>query len=499
MSMIQKNIVGIEFNDGFIRFTEVAFGVGGEGRLVRCGSIDRGSLDDSSLSDELKKSLASAGCIATNAAISLPDKHFFQKSLSIPKLSRKDMNSYVTKEARKGLNLTVGDFFVDSAQVGESSSQGVKKIDVNLLACRKEIVLRFCAIVAGAGLVPIGLIPYSTSMLKVMNNMDGDEADGPIALIYLGENTANVVIADGDHIIFSRVLHTAPFRDQTTPAEERESHLDKIVSETRRTLLYCKKDILGRDVGGVRLAGDGVMGDEIINTFRANLDVEVSPWSLEEQSTRWQSGDGGHGTSLFAVGAAVSAIDKRGLQLVPGHLRRRKMSARAYRLCASLVFLFLAGGIISFLVQRTTVESLRGLYNSSVAAISSVAVEPTENSADDTYHATAGELEMQRKLLYHFASRSPNFQRVLKELASSMPDRGYLKKVLISREGEQGQWSVVIDGSMRSSSTLARVDDFANLVNNLESNEGFQEVSVTPIDSGRFRKNPNFHIQLSLR
>lgn len=145
---------------------------------------------DTDLVTLIKNALAEAGVGSRNAAISIPTATSFITTISLPLLSRKEIEQAVPYEARKYIPIPVSEVVLDWEILPSEAEE--KKTDVLLVAVPKEIIEKFKRVGELSGLTLRTLEVETFSELRSL--IDRDPA--PTAIINLGHQSTTLACAD---------------------------------------------------------------------------------------------------------------------------------------------------------------------------------------------------------------------------------------------------------------------------------------------------------------
>ena len=496
--MIKKNYIGIEFTKDKVRLIETEPLQNGRDRVLHFKEVEYGRISDVEISIEIKKALEGGGFGADTACVVLPDNNFIQKTVYVPKLSKKDLNKYILREVKKGLNLSEKEVAFDYIVLNESIEFGVKKLKVSALGAPKSIVARYTDIIKEAGLKTDVVLPLSLAMQKIMMAGNGDAGEIPVSLIYLGREHTIINVVNGEEVLFSRSLNigigkrddaaednvqelsadgfnTVVF-DPVLPVNTKikDPNLVKAIQEIKRTLLYCKKEITGRNVAFALLAAHDGISDDTLNAFREMLEIEVTPWDMSQALTGKDVKP--DVSCIFAIGAIMSARGERRFRLVPHHMTDQKTRTLMYRLAVYLIILFFLGGGLSFAIQKMTLSDL-SLFRADMEKRIDKGIEAVKLSA--RYKKMARAARIKKQVLNTLRARQPDIQRIFKKISVVMPEGAFLKHLNLSMEG--GRWSVSMKVKTEKTNNVEDIKTFAELIRHMERSKSFYGIRFSPI------------------
>ncbi len=470
------------FSEVDIRLMDCVFKAKGDYSVRQWTEIPRLGKSDIELVIDLKACLAEWKIAHKNVALTLPDSDFLLKTTTLPKISRQDIKKYLDREVAKDLGLPVKECLYDSLASNEREVFGVKKIDLTVLAAPRTLILRYAGIVMDVGLTPLLIAPSSMAMFHLMSPVAAS-LSGPIALIYLGANRTTITIADGNHVVFNRRLNLSLFTDST---DTTDPAFKDAVREIKRTLLYCKKDVIGQDVVQVITAAAVPLSETQIALLREKLDIEVLPWSLknhitvhtgvdetvEERTEKMAEG------YLFALGAGACAEEDIPLQILPWSLKWKRYEGRVLQIASVLLLFFFFGGLWNHVIQKEHLEAITVL---TVEREDRMALAEAAREAEASRISARQVLEARQAILSRFRERRPDFQALFQTLSQGIPGAARFDAVKVARE--TGQWTVSLNGKTFGKESLDQVAVFAGLAKNLQKSGRFQALVFQPVES----------------
>lgn len=481
--LLNQKKIGVVFSEADVRLVDCVFAPDGTYRLLRLGKIERRNKNDTELAVGIRALMAEKSIPNHPASMTLPDQDFIHERFFAPKLPKGDIRKMIVREAKKRLNLAEKDILLDY-RIGKTSEEfGVKKTEVCYLAAPRSHIVRHAEILMAAGLTPEGVVPSSMAMFHLMS-IGMQAAKGPVSFIYLGENRSTIAVAEQDHIVFTRRLTLSPFESSPPFSEGDETEdspsFDDAVREIKRTLLYCKKEIIGQDVSKVLIAAARPLSPERVKGLQGKLGVEtLSPWHFEDHAAGGEDGQKGQIEKgyLFALGAAASAARKERLHLLPRSLKMKRYETLFSRIAASLLIFFLTGSLWGYFSQREKLHSLKMLAEHETAPVLAEEFRPEtlERRVEEQ-----GEMRARHEILSVFWHRRPPLQRFFQVLSQAMPAETYLLEAKIKQE--KGAWVVLLNGKTFGRRGFDRVAAFSKWVDQLEASSLFEELVFSPLE-----------------
>jgi len=495
--MLRMNqIVGLVFSEVDVRLVDCVFSAKGDHSIRQWAEISRQGMNDVALAMRLKDVLSEKQVLSKNAALTLPDSGFLLKTVSLPKISRKDIKKYLEREVSKGLALPARECFYDFLISNERESSGLKKIDLSVLAAPRTTILRYAGIIMEAGLTPAFIGPSSMAMLHLMT-LNAPPVSGPFALIYLGATKTTITIADGDHVVFTRRLNLSPFTKGLSERESRgDTAFDDALREIKRTLLYCKKDVIGQEVLRLIAAAAVPLSEAQLSLLREKLNVEVLPWRMNrpEQDASEEAREKMSEGYLFALGAGVCAAEGSPLQILPWSLKWKSYEGRALALASIILLAFLIGGLWACAIQKAHLMEAQTLALKREAQL---AEAQAAREAEEARITARHELKIRQEILSRLMKRRPDFQHLFQALSRGMPDEARFDSVVIKQENRE--WVASLKGRTFWEENIEQVEVFADLAANLQRSGQFGELAFHPVESRPELSNSGMPFELKVK
>lgn len=183
------------------------------------GAIRDGHIaNPSQVAQALSEALAQCGTQLRHAALALPSGLVIRKVLSVPDdLSDEELESQVEADAEDNLPFSLDELRLDFAVVGPSAGeQG--KIDIMLVAARKEKINERLSLVEAAGLRPVAVDVESQALLEAvalhdwnasgrkLAAADGSAEQSDYALVQLGHDASQYSVIRAGQLVFEREL-----------------------------------------------------------------------------------------------------------------------------------------------------------------------------------------------------------------------------------------------------------------------------------------------------
>jgi Tfp pilus assembly protein PilN len=251
-------ITVIEIGPG--RLSAVVARMNGRGpEIVRQGSAELPALEPAAVRSALEKCGGAAG----RTVLLVPRGQVVLRELELPEGKPEELVAMVRFQVEREVPIPIDQVRYSFVETGRADG----KVRVQVAAAPSEAIEGALAAVEGAGVRVGGAYVSSFGLLSLWK--DG----GPAALVEVSAGEAEILVADGGRMEFSR---TAPLP---------EGPLDEALGlEIDRTILAWAARSPGREVGRVILAGEGIAAGELAEKLRRRLSREVflaGPGDLE--------------------------------------------------------------------------------------------------------------------------------------------------------------------------------------------------------------------------
>jgi len=130
------------------------------------------------------------------------------RRISLPSMPKKDLHEAVRWEARKFISFPPEKAIVEFQVLGEVIEEGVKKLDLLLVAAEGEFIENQLSAVRETGLVPVGISTIPHALWHCMQTIP-EAKKGAAALIDIGAEKTSISIVKDNRLQFTREISTA--------------------------------------------------------------------------------------------------------------------------------------------------------------------------------------------------------------------------------------------------------------------------------------------------
>ncbi|GAA4160381.1 type IV pilus assembly protein PilM [Gryllotalpicola daejeonensis] len=208
------SVVGVDIGSTMLRAVEVEDPAKPRPTVVRVhevplpeGAANRGEvLEPNTVAQSLKLLWAGAKFKSKDVVLGVGNQRVLARDFQVPKMSLARIRESLPFEAQDLLPVPVADALLDFYPVAEVPGEQGPMVNGLLIAAVKEVVLGNVKATDLAGLraVDVDVIPFALSRVLISRQ----ESRGTVALIDIGANTTNVVVAKEGAPQFVRIIPT---------------------------------------------------------------------------------------------------------------------------------------------------------------------------------------------------------------------------------------------------------------------------------------------------
>lgn len=207
----KKKVAGLDIGDHSIKFAEIKK-VGHGYELVQFAILPtpqeakagESIADHLSLAPALNKLMDMYKRKLPKVALALSGNSVLIRHFILPPMPEDEMAEAVKFEVEANLPIPISELVVDFIKVGEVEEGALKRIEVMVVAVRKEIVNRFAQTVSTTGLEPVRMDIEPLALLRTLGLCEDIENLGSFAIVNIGSNSTNISIFENTTLRFSR-------------------------------------------------------------------------------------------------------------------------------------------------------------------------------------------------------------------------------------------------------------------------------------------------------
>jgi len=268
--MAHKGLFGLDVGSNTVKLVQLKKTRKGY-RLVKFGVkpldpeliVDGSIVDSGRVAATVKELVAEQGVTEKNVAFSVSGHSVIVKKVVLPAMTEDDLAETIKWEAEQYIPFDINDVNIDFQILGPATPDtpgGAEKMEVLLVAVKKDKITEYTNMVAEAGLSPV-IVDVDVFSLENMYATNYDVTpDEVVALVNIGASGTNMNILSGGAFSFTRDI--AIGGNKCNEAIQRDFHLQH--DEAERALRF--ETVEGVDPEAVR---------GMIRHFNAEIATEV--------------------------------------------------------------------------------------------------------------------------------------------------------------------------------------------------------------------------------
>lgn len=280
-------------------------------------------------------------------ALSVAGSSVILKRLSLPEMTRQELDESLLWEAEQYIPFDIKDVFVDAVIMEPRAGQG--QMDVLMAAAKKDIVNEYFSVAAEAGLKPVAVEPGIINLLNLfkMNYPSYSLRGSPaVVIIDVGANSTNVGILAGGSAAFTRDIGTGSAvltmelqrhfnigwedaerfkKDAEDPDKVNDPDFDhvkdtdkvaervmgQLITEIQRSLDFYVATSIKADISRIFLTGGGSVNHHLIRELERRMEAPVELFNpVKNLGTNPEEFPKEDGSSwALAIGLAVYGLE----------------------------------------------------------------------------------------------------------------------------------------------------------------------------------------------
>lgn len=254
--------------------------------------------------ERLREVMREAGVKDTESAIAISGSSLIIKRLSLPEMTRAELDESILWEAEQYIPFDIKDVNVDAQILNPRAGQG--QMDVLMVAAKKDVVNEYVSVAMEAGLKPAVVDVAIFAALNMFEVNYAVPADQTSALLNVGANSINVGVISGGAVAFTRDIGVggAQLTDEiqrhfnvsheeaeafktgaesslssSTIAREVNKIADRVcdtmVTEVQRSLDFFVATSVKADIQRIYLTGGSAQLPALIRALERRMEVQV--------------------------------------------------------------------------------------------------------------------------------------------------------------------------------------------------------------------------------
>ena len=206
----KKDIVGVDIGSSAVKLVQLRQIKGGY-QLAHVGIlplpaeaiVDNTLMDSSSIVETVKNLLGSLNVKAKEAVCSISGNSVIIRKISLPVMPVEELEDQIHWEAEQYIPFDINDVNVDF-EILSPDDQDPSKMNVLLVASKKDIINDYLAVFAEAGLKLVVVDVDSFAVQNAYETNYPDEGNEVVALVNIGASIINLNIVRGGYSLFTR-------------------------------------------------------------------------------------------------------------------------------------------------------------------------------------------------------------------------------------------------------------------------------------------------------
>lgn len=160
------------------------------------------------VSQAVERAIKRSGTRCKHAAVAVPAAHVITKTIKMPtNMSEQERQTQIEMEADHHIPYPLNEVNLDFYVLGSSESNP-EESDVLMVACRKEIVDDYLAVIQGPGLTPevvdIETYAMENAFSLIATHMPGGGMEKTVAILDVGATATNINVVHNNRSVYTR-------------------------------------------------------------------------------------------------------------------------------------------------------------------------------------------------------------------------------------------------------------------------------------------------------
>jgi type IV pilus assembly protein PilM len=152
----------------------------------------------------LKSFLQEQNFSTSDVVVGLPETNVFTRVISYPKMTAKELKSSITYEAEQYIPLPLDEVNYDF-QIIEDDAGDEGKMNVLLVAAKKQVLEKYVQLVKEAGLTTKGIEPETLALQRSLYN--SPSASSASIIVNMGAESTQVIVSYRGYVRFTRSVN----------------------------------------------------------------------------------------------------------------------------------------------------------------------------------------------------------------------------------------------------------------------------------------------------
>ncbi len=204
--------LGLDIGNHSIKFVELRHG-GKVPELVSYGILpapsknifSEAALDQEHIAETIKKLFHDYGAKTREVNLALPDSRVFTRVIEVPHLSEKELANSIQWEAEQYIPMPLDEVEMDFSILREiTNNEGVKKLELLLVAAPKNLIERYDSVLEKAGLTAAIMETDVMSVARALVPSENPKQN--VMVVNMGASTTTFAILKSGIIAFTRSI-----------------------------------------------------------------------------------------------------------------------------------------------------------------------------------------------------------------------------------------------------------------------------------------------------
>jgi len=297
-----KNVIGVDIGSSAIKLAQLAPSREGialrkaGSTLTPPGAVKNGIIvDPLGVSQAISSLLEALQVEASMAVGGVAGPAVVVRQVSLPAMSRKQLQQSIQWEARNYISFPVEDSIVEFQILpGSASENDSNLMEVMLVAAPREMVEGCAETMELAGLEPVAVEVQAFAAMRTILGMSDVHDDSTIALVGCGASFSEITIVKGQRFVLSRIIPIAgnSLTEAICSSLEVGREEGELLKETTLRAVQSEEERASLDPAAQQASrAIEPMLDELIREIRRSLAYHDYQQKLPEAETQGQGAD----------------------------------------------------------------------------------------------------------------------------------------------------------------------------------------------------------------
>jgi len=253
------------------------------------------------MASSLEEFFSETGFSTSDVVLSVDETHIFMRIIKLPIMNDKELKSSIKYEAEQYIPLPLDQVNVSYQKLDQDYSEK-GKMNVQIVAARKDVVDKYVEILRKAKLVPRAIEPETIALGRALG--DTKEAPSGTMIVEMGFSSSLIVVCYGGFVRFTRAIPIGgdtitktimqglsldqdqaeeykkvygldDFQGEGKVAQVVKPIIDNLISEVQRAAVFFTNHNPSASIRRVVLSGGTALMPNLLSYFANKLDLEV--------------------------------------------------------------------------------------------------------------------------------------------------------------------------------------------------------------------------------